>query len=162
MRRATPSFVGRGLSMNGIDDDHYAPVITWQVSKSFEDASARSPPIQLPLFARSRDYYNVHYLPNETNKNPRLSSGSDSKSPSVNRLKLTNNGAQSSAYIFCSPTAEHLLPRLTNYPSLPFREPYLQHVVGGIMLPQEPSSGHQATEMVGNTSQLLREHWIIF
>ena len=79
MRRATPSFVCRGLSMHGIDD-HYALVITWQVSKSFEDASARSQPIQLPLFARRKDYPKVHYLPNATNENPMLSSGSDSES----------------------------------------------------------------------------------
>ena len=65
-RRATPSFVGRGLPMHGIDY-HHTPAITWQVSKSFEEASVRSPPIRLPLFARSRDCCNVHYLPNATN-----------------------------------------------------------------------------------------------
>ena len=156
-RSETPSFVGRGLSMHGIDD-HYAPVITLQVSKSFEDASARSPPIQLHLFARRRDYYKVHYLPNATNKNPMLSSGSNSKSPSVNHLRLPNNGAQSSPSIFCSPTAEHLLTGSTNYPSLPFREPYLKHGGGDILPPQELSSGYHTTGMVGNTSRLLREN----
>ena len=159
--RATPSLVGRGLSMHGIDY-HHSPAITWQVSKSFEEASVRNPPIQLPLFARSRDGCNVHYLPNATNNNPTLSDGSGSKSPSVNHLKLPNNCAQSLPSIFYSPTAEHILPRLTNCPLLPLRELYLKHGVGGIMLPQEPSSENHATEMVGNTSRLLREHWIIF
>ena len=83
-------------------------------------------------------------------------------SPSFNHLKLPDNGAQSSPSIFCSPTAEHILTGSTNYPSLTFRfrETYLKHGVGDIMLPKEPSSGHHATEMVGDISLLLREnHW---
>ena len=71
---------------------------------------------------------------------------------------LPNNGAHASPAIFCSPTAEHLLTGSTNYPSLLFREPYLKLGIGDILLPQEPSMGHHATGMVGNASQLLKEH----
>ena len=71
---------------------------------------------KLPLCAVGKDYYKAHYLPNATNENPMLSSGSDFKSPSVAHPKLPNNGVQSSPSISCSPTAENLLTGSTNYP----------------------------------------------
>jgi hypothetical protein len=42
-------------------------------------------------------------------------------------------------------------PRSTNCPSLPFRELYLKHGVGGITLPQGPSSRNHATGIIVNT-----------
>jgi hypothetical protein len=46
----------------------------------------------------------------------------------------------------------------TNYPTLPFRETCLKHGGGDILIAHEPSAGHHATGMIGNTSGLMREH----
>ena len=78
-------------------------------------------------------------------------------SKSVVHWQSPNNGAQTPS-IFCSPPAEHLLTGSTNYPTLPFRETCLKHGGGDILIAHEPSAGHHATGMIGNTSGLMREH----